>query len=211
MFLYAVLRSELSVIIPLLGLTPVMALGFGMLVLGEEPTLIQDIGILAIVVGALGLTATRRDLRRPWRVLVAPLLSPGGALMIGVAVCWALAPFFDKLALNYSSEGAHGAVLSGGVGIVLAAGLVLLRRGAGFMTVGSHKRLFALGGVFALLALGTQLVAVQLMLVSLFEGLKRALGMSASVLGGRLFFGEAITAQKLVSAATMTLGVLLLV
>jgi multidrug transporter EmrE-like cation transporter len=49
------------------------------------------------------------------------------------------------------------------------------------------------------------------MFVSLFEGLKRGLGMTLSVVSGRVFFAEPITLLRVLSVAVMTLGVALLV
>jgi multidrug transporter EmrE-like cation transporter len=59
-------------------------------------------------------------------------------------------------------------------------------------------------------ALATQLYALRLVMVSVFEAVKRGVGMSLSVLSGRLWFGEPVTVKKLCAVGAMGLGVALL-
>ncbi len=56
-----------------------------------------------------------------------------------------------------------------------------------------------------------QLLAVKTVLVSVVETIKRFLGLSMSVINGRVFFGEKITRRKLVAIGWMTVGVFLLI
>ncbi len=63
--------------------------------------------------------------------------------------------------------------------------------------------------VAASLALAFQFLSIQVLLVSVVETFKRAIGCSVAVLLGRLVFKETITAYQIVSIATMVAGVAL--
>ena len=60
-------------------------------------------------------------------------------------------------------------------------------------------------------AVGLQYLAILVWYVSLVEATKRAIGLVASVISGRIWFAEPITTGKIVGITLMTAGVLALV
>lgn len=210
-FFWAVRLGALSATVPLLGLTPVFTALLGIVLLDELPTRTQWIAIVLVVLGALGLNARRNDLTRPWRLLSTPVRERGGLYMTLVALLWSVTPVFDKLALEHASLGLHASVISAGTALLMFLVLVVTRRTTLLRPALGAPRLLLGSAVLSLAAFGCQLVAIQLMFVSLFEGLKRGVGMILSVLSGRFFFGEPITLLRTASVVLMTLGVALLV
>lgn len=200
--LLAALRvAPLSVVIPLLSLSPVLSAGLGWVLLDELPSLTQWGGMGLVVVGAALLGATGEG-----RANVL-----GVAMGATVALCFAATIVLDKGALQYVRVPQHGLW----TGLTIAGGLLawLAARGR-LRTLGALGRQagwVAAASVTLAAALGLQLVSVQLWLVSVVEGSKRAIGMSAAVLLGRLLFGEALSTGKLVAIGLMVLGVVLLV
>ena len=210
LFLRAVQLSPLSLTIPFLAFSPVFSLLFSTSLLGELPRPLQVFGVAWVVVGAFLLNLERGDLAHPsrlWRVLVRERGSPW---MLTTALVWALGAIFDKRALAHASAPLHGMVLA--VGIPL--GVLLLMAGRGELArLGDVRRCKGLYTVTLLIgtcAVGLQLLALPHILVSLYEALKRCIGMTAAVLNGALLFGEPVTGQKLAAIALMGTGVVLI-
>jgi drug/metabolite transporter (DMT)-like permease len=210
-FLWSVRLGALSETVPLLGLTPAFTALIGIVLLSEIPTALQWIAIAFVVLGALGLNAHSSDLLRPWRLLSTPVRERGGLYMTLVALLWSVTPVLDKLALEHASLGLHATFISGGTALLMVSALASSGR-IGLLAPALRARPLLVGcAALSLVAFGCQLVAIQLMFVSLFEGLKRGLGMTLSVVSGRVFFAEPITLLRVLSVAVMTLGVALLV
>jgi drug/metabolite transporter (DMT)-like permease len=206
-YIAALRLADLSASIPLLSLTPVFTTLLGIPLLGERPHLWQVCGILLVVLGAVILNlpaagavstpATRRGRRS------------GALWMVAVAFLWALTVPLDKLAVEHASGPFHGLVLNAGVAVATLAGLAAQRR------LGELARVRGVVGPFAAslgvsaLALGTQLMAIQFILVGLVETLKRGIGNVLAVAFGRLLFGEPVTWRKMGAIALMAAGVAL--
>ena len=110
----------------------------------------------------------------------------------------------DKLALEHASKPVHALVQTGGVAVALLAWLLLRRA-----PLSVPRRAWpALGGsvAFAAGALALQLWAIQLLFVGIVETIKRAVGMTSSVVVGRIAFEETIHPSKLVAVALMIAG-----
>lgn len=208
-FVRAVQLSPLSVTVPLLSLTPVFTALLAIPLLGEWPSALEWVGVGVVVFGALALHASRdaRALGQLWRAFLS---EKGSGLMAVVALAWSLTGPLDKRALEHATVPAHALVQTGGVGLVL---LVYLAARGRLGQLGRLKgSLLPIGGAAAL-ALGAivlQLQAFQLLFVALVETLKRAVGMTVSVLFGRLLFDESITVPKVVAVVLMAIGAALI-
>lgn len=199
MFFAALRSSALSVIIPLLSLTPVFTALLGIPMLGEVPTPLQGLGILLVVAGAFALNLPEE--RPYWR------WDPGAALMTAVALLWSLTVPLDKMAMARASAPLHATVLCGGVAAAVFAMLVWQRRLGELAGLRHVKGVFALALVTSLLALGLQLLAIQQIWVGLMETLKRGIGNVSAVAFGRVVFGEPATLRKLLAVGLMAVGV----
>lgn len=207
--------SPLSVVVPLMSLTPAFATLLAIPLLGERPGPTGLVGVALVVAGALWLNAPVRG---------APgsghgsdqgsgrgfFSEPGVALAAFTALAWSLTLPLDKLAVREAGAPLHGAVLNAGV----AAGfLIVLLARREIRAVGAVRQvpgLFLLAILVSVLALGLQLLALRLVFVAWVETAKRGFGNFAAVLLGRAFFGEPVTPRKLLAAGVMAAGVALL-
>lgn len=204
-FLEAVRISPLSVTVPLLSLTPVFTALLGFAVLGERPAPLDVAGIVLVVAGAFWLNAgTEKVEARSF------LSQPGAWLMAGTALLLSLAIPLDKLAVGRASPPFHGLVLTAGIALGTLAVLIVQKRWGELAGLRHGWLPFVLALVASTLALGFQLVALKLMLVSLIETLKRGIGNLLAVILGRAVFGEAVTPGKLGAALLMAAGVALI-
>jgi len=201
LLLAALRAAPLSIVIPLLSLTPLMSGGLAWALLGELPEARQWAGMGLVLLGAVALGASGEG-RANWK---------GVAMGLGVALCFAGVVTLDKAALRYAAVPTHGVYIS----LCTLAGLLVLlaaRRKLGTLAELRHdKRLVALSAGVLLMAFGLQLLAVQLWLVSVVEGAKRAVGLASALVVGRVVFGEPLSPGKLVAIALMIAGMILLV
>ncbi|MFQ6538183.1 MULTISPECIES: EamA family transporter [Aphanothece] len=206
----AIAQEDLSLVLPLINLSPLVLLLAGWWVLGERPGPLAVLGVGLLVMGALLLGQSRGraeaelgDLRRLWS-------SPGCRWMLLVAVLWGVGASIDKLGVRAGGSLLWVLALQLVIGSSLLALSVqdgparpLERRGAA-----SAPRL-----VVALLLAGTagavgtvwQMQAISQTAVVHVIALKRLstlLGSGAGVLA----LGEANGARRLLAAALMVLG-----
>ena len=207
LFMGALRLAPLSETIPLLSLTPAFSVAVAAPLLGEVPTLASGLGTIAILIGALLLPLAPGDLARPSLVFRRYAGSPGSLMMLGVAACFGAIIVLDKAALTHASPSVHALVqavaMSSWLFVVLAG-----RRELGLLSgVRAVSGTYAIAIVTLAAAIALQLWAIQIWLVALVEAVKRAIGLSASVIAGRLLFGEPITPLKVAAVFLMGLGV----
>jgi len=199
LMLAALAISELGVAVPMLALTPVFSALTAWLTLGEVLAWTAWGGVLLVVVGAVGLQLRGRR----WAG------DRGAWMMVGVALLWSLSAVFDKVAVGHASVPVHAAVQVGGSALVLGPWLVLRGRADALLPPRAHRGTAVLVVLAFGLALGSQLLALQLAPVSQVETVKRAVGPASAVVVGRLAFGEPLTAARILGVALMAVGSLL--
>lgn len=205
-FIWSLSQAPLSLTIPYLSLTPVLTVGASALLIGERPTVVQTLGVLLVVVGALWLVLRGAGVAESSSRRAVLRGSLGMAL---VALLWAVTGPVDKIALRHTTTAIHAVLQTGGVSAALFVLTLHRRRGGDLIELASRGKALALATAFASVGLGLQLVAIQRTLVSLVETLKRAVGLVGSVINGRLFFAEPVTPSKLLAVGLMTIGVVL--
>lgn len=208
LFLRALQLSPLSATIPFLSFSPLFTVLVAIPLLGELPEPLQLIGMAIIVVGALLVNAGDDDalnLRLLFRRLVD---ERGSVLILAVAMLWAISTSVDKLALEHATPPIHAAVQSGAVGVAFT-GYLVYRRELTFRWLGPATPTLLLALLSSVVALGAQLYALQLTYVSIVEAMKRAFGMTLSVVNGRVFFAEKVTRRRIIAVVFMSVGVAL--
>ena len=209
MFVRALQLSDLSLSVPYLSLTPVMAMATGWAVVGEIPTTLGMIGVFTIGVGALVLNPGKSEGGR-FRPLHTLLNERGSMVMLGVGALWSIAVAFDKAAVAQSSPLTHAAVLALTGGILLE---LLRRRTPSHQFMDRFRRGWIAVTVTTgaiTLAMFTQLVAFELIEVAYVEAIKRSIGLVGSVLVGWLVFRESNITQRLFGVCVMAVGVCLI-
>lgn len=202
LFLHALRAGALSVVVPMLALTPAMSTLIAWLALGEVPTPDRALGLVLVVGGCLvqGLAEARGQ-----------GLAAGTAAMAGVAGLWSFGTVLDKACLGHADPAFHATAMAAGCATLLAVFLALQGR-LGELRVDRAVRprlglsILALGAAY-----GLQLLALGTVLVGVVEGVKRGVGLSASVLTGWVFFDERPTVGRAVRVAVLVAGVALLV
>lgn len=209
-FVYSVKLSPLSRTIPFLSLTPVFTSLMAVPLLSEYPSSRETMGIAAVVVAALILNLDQAEDGSVKDRIKALGREKGSVLMVIVAFLWSLAVPLDKLAIANASSSFHGTVLS--VGVTLGAFAVLLgQRRVKDLTAFRHRPMLVVAlMICASLALAFQLISIQVVLVSLVETIKRAIGCFLAVVLGRFVFQESITIHKVTAVTAMVVGVALI-
>lgn len=196
LMLAALAVADLGVAIPMLALTPVFSALVAWGALGESLSLAAWLGVAFVVVGAIGLQVKGRG----WRP------DRGAMMMAGVALLWSLAAVFDKAALQHAAVPTHAAVQVGGSALVLGPWLALRGRAGSLVPPPGHRGVAVAAVLVFGLALGTQLLAIQVEPISRVETIKRAVGLISAVLVGRVAFGEPLTIARLVGVGLMGAG-----
>lgn len=195
-FMAALKAGELSRLIPVLAVTPVISALAGWYWLGESLSGLQWLAMLVTVVAISGIQGGLRGCGgRPF------------LLMLLVAVCFGLVVVTDKLALQHGPLFWHGLVQSLGISLVLGAVMLLRREPV------NHRELSALIPalmVFALAVLG-QWYALLSLEAGVVELVKRSTGIIGALMLGRLLFAEQVRpAQVLWSILTIGMITLML-
>jgi drug/metabolite transporter (DMT)-like permease len=205
-FIHSVKISPLSRTVPLLTLTPAFTALTAIPLLGEIPTRWQSAGILLVVAGAMALNAGGAI----GGVLRGVLNEKGAALMVLVALMWAVSGPLDKRAIAHASVYFHATLMTCGVGTG-ALGVLAWRGRLGVLGGARRETKLLVAAAIAIsLALTFQLLAIRCVQVSLVEAFKRAVGSFMAVVLGRIVFGEKVRSTEWVAVAVMVAGVFLL-
>ena len=119
LFLKAIKKSDLSLTIPLLSLSPMFSSIFSFIFLNEQLSIIQYLGVFLIIFGTLILYSKKfrlNDILSSFKII---LKNNSARLMIIVSIIWSLTPVLDKLCLANSSINIHGLIQSLGMIILL--------------------------------------------------------------------------------------------
>jgi uncharacterized membrane protein len=220
----ALQRSDLSLVAPLTSLTPVFMLGTGVVVLGELPGPTGMAGVATIVAGAYLLALPGRAGRAgvagvaggtlaPFRALLA---DPGARAMLLVAFLYSISATYDKVGVQASSPLFWAAAVHALVAVALAP-LAARRLGdaspAGGVSAASGgargpvPAILLAGGLATVIA-AAQMTALLLTLAAYVIAVKRTSTLFGVVLG-RSLFGEGSTRERLLGAAVMLAGFLM--
>ncbi len=206
-FLLSVRLAPLSVTVPILSFTPLFASIGSWIILGEQLTPIQWLGMALIVAGAIwlsrktGASLKGKDVSDLYKALL---------LMLVTALVWAIAPVLDKICLGFVSPNLHAEIQISGILVLLF--ILLKLKGETFQMIKMGKPVVALSfaTVMFCVALISQFQAIMLMPVGLFEALKRGINLTCAVGFGYLFFQEPVNKIKVFSIGLMIVGVAVL-
>jgi drug/metabolite transporter (DMT)-like permease len=203
----ALLKSDLSIVMPMTAFTPLFMLGTSYVMLGEFPDSAGCAGVVLIVVGTyfLNIKERRNGWIMPFKALVR---EDGPKLMLGAAFIWSITGGMDKIAVRNSSP----------VFFAMAENLLM----AAILFPFAWKRIcrqrneirkerfhLAAVGIFSALMTVFQMLAVSQALVVYVVAIKRLAILFSIILGG-LIFKEKNIGPKLAGGAIMVLGVLLI-
>jgi drug/metabolite transporter (DMT)-like permease len=206
LFVVAVRRSPLSLMIPLLALVPIFTAGTGALMLDERLTAEQLAGIAIVAAGILVLNMPRGgglSVAAAWRGLMR---EPGTPAMIGTALAWSLTPVFDKICVEASSVPVHG-LLQVSLFCAFTGLWVAVGSGTRGLKAPTGSALPLAGGALAAgVAYVLQLAAYSIAFVAVVELIKRTTGLLSALVVGRVMFHEPLSSAKVAGVALIAVG-----
>jgi drug/metabolite transporter (DMT)-like permease len=204
LYIQALSRSDLSLTVPILTLTPLFMLGTSPFIIQEYPTAVDAIGVLLIVVGAyvLNLRASHQGYWAPFQAIFS---QPGPRLMLVVALIWSFTANFDKIGVVNSSSSFWVVSLFSFVAIALIP-VILLKSKQPFQQIQTHYPMLLLIGSFATLSVLFQMQAIQLTQVTQVIAVKRTSALFG-VFWGHLLFKEKGLRERALGTVLMMIGV----
>ncbi|MFB6264613.1 MAG: hypothetical protein ABEL76_13455 [Bradymonadaceae bacterium] len=129
--------------------------------------------------------------------------------MLAVAVIWSITPTLNKAASEATSPMWHTFVLASAVGLAFIGARAVVDRGIDKLVDEwlESPGWLVVGALFAIGALVVQFVAYRFIEVAYIETVKRAVGVVGAIAAGYLLFDEGDLVQRLLAAATMAVGV----
>jgi drug/metabolite transporter (DMT)-like permease len=208
LYMRALQLSPLSLTIPYLAFTPVVLLATAWVLIGELPGLRGVAGVLTVTIGAYLLNRGDGSASGPLRALAK---EAGSRMMLAVALMWGVSASLDKIGVLHGPPVLFAATVYGGIALPVLL-VTLLRSRASFAPLRNRRVLVwiavaALGTTFAYT---TQLISLRTLFVSYVIAIKRS-GLLLSVLVGHFAFREGELEKRLLGAAVMVIGVLLIV
>jgi len=225
----ALSSTDLSLAIPMLSFTPVILIGTSYLLLNEIPSLSGVAGICIIVIGSYVLNISAED-KHFLDPIKSMLRNRGSWYMLIVAFLFAVSINFDKIALINSDPffGMALTVLAIGMAFVLMAAYSLnslrnislqkpaengdqaSKSGSPAFPYRKYLPLAILIGAFVAIEAGSINVAYTLQIVPYVIAIKR-LSIIFVVLYGTLVFSEHEIGKRLMGAALMVAGAIIIV
>lgn len=190
MYANALKATQLSVLVPIMAMSPVIGMLTGYLINHEVPAGLSILGLFVISGSAWLLLAKTKG---AWSV-------SGTLQALGAMTLWALTAPFDKVALQHVSSLWYTVLLNGGIVIVFLPAAFGLPR-----SLLKFAPLLGLIGIFGAL---TQFEATRYLPVAVVIGLKR-LSAVFSVIWGYVFLKEPQPGFKLVMTLIMLVGSIL--
>lgn len=207
LYIRAIKLADLSLAVPLVTFTPLFLLITSPIIVGEQASAIDAVGIIFIVSGSyiLNLKQTQKSYFAPFQGL---LKEKGAQLMLLVAFIWSLSSTIDKVGVRNSSP-TFWAIANYSY---IAAGMfpiMLYKSRNSLQQVVHHLPTLVPIGFLQGLVVLSQMQAISLTLVAHVISIKR---MSAllSVFWGHLIFKEKGLRERAAGATVMVVGVLLI-
>lgn len=207
---FAILRAyelaDLSLVFPMILLTPVMLMGTSYFILGEKPSLLGFLGVIIVLLG-LFFVARNSDEK-----LGQKKIDSKKGIMYGilVAIIWSITINFDKISVLNSDSFFAGACTS--LVIFLGIGFVFLQQKnysyINKKTVRYLPMIF-IASIFSVATIITHLKALSLGLASYTIVIKRT-AVLFGVIWGVLFFKEKNFLPKIIGSVIAVAGIALI-
>jgi len=207
----ALSQSPFSLMVPVLGLSPVFASLIGIPLLNEWPTSLQWFGITLAVLGVLWLYA---PVEQPWDIFSfwPRFVNERGALsMTLAALMWAISAPMDRLALRQADPQFHALFIFTGFAVSLFIWLALHGEMPDRPIAKRFWPLLIITGAAGGLSYIMQLLALQQTPAGPFEAIKRIVSQLMALALGYFLFRETITKPKIIGIVILSIGVPLIV
>lgn len=172
LYFKAIKRSELSVTVPLITLTPLFMLLTSPILIGEFPSGLGVLGIVLIVVGTY-ISNLSEDPKKIFAPFVALLKNQGSRYMLLVAFIWSITSNIDKIGVEETSP-IYWAFTKDFVILFYLIPIVLWKSKKPFLQIRNRKWPLLMVGFFKSTSVVAQMFAIQFILVPYVVSIKRA-------------------------------------
>ena len=207
LYMKAIKTSPLSLTIPFLSFAPMFLLVTSYFVLGEFPGFLGTLGVFMVVVGAyiLNINKAKGGLTKPLKSI---LKEKGSRYMLFVAFLYSITTNLDKIAINNSNPFVYAIAINFTLALFLFP--VMLKFSDNHLNdILKHSKILFPIGFFTAIASIMQYVAFTMILVVYVSAIKRTASLF-SIMYGKYFFEEDNIKERLLGAAIMILGVLMI-
>ena len=208
MFLVAVQKFEISKVVPLMTLSPLMLLILETIIFGTLPSLGAVAGIGVLLAGTLYFHWDDESEHTPWDVLRNMWVERETQVMLGVVFLMALLGIADKLGSQWSSSGTW-LLWAYAWYVVWISGYIIHRKYSFRTVLQAPKRLAVITLIQGAVALSI-LAAIQYTFVANVMAIKR-LSVLLTVLYGAMVYKEELARHRFWAAMVMLFGVGLIV
>lgn len=208
LYMHAVQISPLSLVLPIVTLSPVFLLVTSPIINGEFPSLLGIAGVLLTTMGTytLNLDKVSENIFAPFTFLWK---EKGTRAMLFVALLWGVSAPLDKLAIQHADPYWYAALANALLTIALFP--LMLRWGATRLAV--SRTGFAYLAPIGLLSAASvlcQFIAFSLIIVPYAVGIKRT-SVIFGAIWGKLFFHEEKFKMRFVAALLMCAGTIVII
>jgi len=172
MYLKAIKRSQISVVVPLITLTPLFMLFTSPIMIGQFPTIIGLLGIVMIVAGTYisNISSGPGNLLTPFKALYN---NQGARYMLLVAFIWSITSNLDKIGVDESSP-LFWAFVKDGVILIYLLPIMLVKSKNPVAQMRKRMGPLLLVGFFRFTSVVAHMYALQLILVPYIIAIKRS-------------------------------------
>lgn len=187
LYFKAIKRSEISVTVPLITLTPLFMLLTSPIMIGEFPSALGIVGIVLIVAGTYisNLSEDPKQIFAPFKALVK---NQGSRYMLLVAFIWSITANIDKIGVEETSP-IYWAFTKDFVILFYLIPILILKSKKPLLQINNRKWPLLMVGFFKSTSVVTQMFAIQFVLVPYVISIKRASSIFI-ILFAFLYMGE---------------------
>lgn len=202
-YIKAIRISPLSLVVPLISLTPVFLVFTSFVILDELPTMVGFFGILLVVVGAyiLNLKSIKEGILEPFKAIFK---EKGCIYMIIVAFLFSITSNLGKILVLKSSPLFFSAIYYPLLAMTFLIICLFISKKNIAQLKSNFSNLFFTGLFFGLMAI-FHFLAIQLVIVPYMISIKRTSSIF-SVLYGWLLFKEKNIRPRIIGALVMLIG-----
>ena len=172
LYFKAIKRSELSVTVPLITLTPLFMLLTSPILIGEFPSALGVVGIVLIVAGTY-ISNISDDSKKFFAPFVALMRNQGSRYMLLVAFIWSITSNIDKIGVEETSP-IYWAFTKDFVILIYLIPIVIWKSKQPLLQIRNRRWPLLMVGFFKSTSVVTQMFAIQFILVPYVISIKRA-------------------------------------
>lgn len=172
LYFKAIKRSEISVTLPLITLTPLFMLITSPIMIGEFPSTLGIFGILLIVTGTY-ISNISEDPKKIFAPFVSLIRNQGSRYMLLVAFIWSITANIDKIGVEETSP-VYWAFSKDLLVLFYLVPILLIKSKKPWLQIRNRKWPLFMVGFFKSSSVLTQMFALQFILVPYVISIKRA-------------------------------------